>query len=41
MTRQTLDEDMDGGRSLKRALVGFAIVEALVLIPIILYVIYR
>ncbi|HEX8922091.1 MAG TPA: hypothetical protein VF766_11480 [Pyrinomonadaceae bacterium] len=35
-----VDED-DGQQTLKKAIIAFAIVEALVLIPIILYTIFR
>ena len=34
-------DESDGQQSLKKAIIAFAIVEALVLIPIILYTIFR
>lgn len=38
---QNLDSGDDGQQFLKKAIIAFAIVEALVLIPIILYTIFR
>jgi F0F1-type ATP synthase membrane subunit c/vacuolar-type H+-ATPase subunit K len=48
MTEQKLEQGMEanvdddnGQQTLKKAIIAFAIVEALVLIPIILYMIFR
>ena len=38
---QSLRDDDGGQRTLRKAIIVFAIVEALVLIPIILYTIFR